>query len=147
MTYRYLETIQLSPGRKMFTDVTDRVKEVVYESSVKNGKALVYTPHTTTSVLINENEPRLLSDLAQKLEEMASCKEHYYHDDLEYRNCPPDEPLNGHSHCKSLYLSSSHEMIPVWDYQLRLGKWQSIFFVELESTERERNLQVLVEGK
>ena len=56
----------------------------------------------------------------------------YLHDLISLRSdCPPDEPINGHSHIRSLFFNTS-ETIPVIDGSPILGKWQSIFVVELD---------------
>jgi secondary thiamine-phosphate synthase enzyme len=57
---------------------------------------------------------------------------------------PPDEPLNGHAHCRHLLLSSS-ESLPVLNGRLRLGPWQRIFLIELDSA-RPRQVTVQVLG-
>lgn len=56
-------------------------------------------------------------------------------------DCNPDERINGHSHLKSLFLNSG-ELIPIVDGKLALGKWQSIFFIELDGP---RNREVLLQ--
>jgi thiamine phosphate synthase YjbQ (UPF0047 family) len=68
----------------------------------------------------------------------------YEHDDLDRRvGVPPDEPMNGHSHCRHLLLSSS-ETVPVVDGRLVLGTYQRIFLVELcQSRERHVVVQVI----
>jgi secondary thiamine-phosphate synthase enzyme len=143
--YTYHATLLYTPPREKFADVTDDIYRIVSDSGVVNGTVTLYTPHTTTAILINEHEERLLSDLERTLERIAPQTMHYLHDDLQYRDCPPDEPLNGHAHCKALFLQPS-QTIPIVDKGLLLGRWQSIFYLELDSLERERNLEILVNG-
>ena len=70
----------------------------------------------------------------------------YEHNDFSRRvDIPPDEPANGHSHCKALFLPASI-MLNIADGRLQLGRWQSLFFVELDDS-RERQISVLILGQ
>ncbi|MBI2665161.1 YjbQ family protein [Candidatus Woesearchaeota archaeon] len=128
------------PGLSVY-NLTPKIKGIVDSGSIDNGIALVFTKHTTTAVFINEHEDRLLEDFKIHLENIASKNKKYLHDDIELRDCPPDERLNGHAHLKALFLNSS-ETIPIIDSQLALGKWQSIFFLELDGS---RNREIIVQ--
>ncbi len=117
-----------------FLDITDRVEQCLRESEVENGLAVVFSRHTTAAVVIQENEPLLLVDLANTLERMSPRHGHYRHNDFAVRtvHMHVDECPNGHSHCQHLVLGSS-ETIPVVDGRLPLGQFQRIFVVELDS--------------
>jgi isopentenyl-diphosphate Delta-isomerase len=133
-------------GSGSFIDITDDVAAVVSSSEVRDGVVHVYSSHTTAAIRVNENEELLLSDFARCLERLVPAGAGYDHDDLSRRrNTPPDEPINGHSHCRHLLLSSS-EMVPVISGRLELGRWQRIFLIELCSP-RERNVVVQVLGR
>ena len=80
-------------------------------------------------------------DIKIFLEKIASTSNKYLHDDIELRNCPKNERINGHAHIKSLILNSS-EIIPIVNNEMVLGKWQSIFFIELDG---KRNREVIVQ--
>jgi isopentenyl-diphosphate Delta-isomerase len=127
-----------------FLDITDDVSAVMRSSGARHGLVHVYTTHTTAAIRINENEPLLLQDFRRFLDRVAPAGEGMYeHDDLPRRpGVPPDEPINGHAHCRHLLLSAS-EMVPIVDGQLELGRWQRIFLVELCSA-RERCVTVQV---
>ncbi len=128
-----------------FIDITSEVKEIVFRAGVRNGLVNVQTKHTTTAIIVNENEPLLHEDLKQLLERLAPCSAEYQHNDFSRRvDIPPDEPANGHSHCKALFLPVS-ACINVADGQLQLGRWQRIFLVELDEA-RERSVSVMVIG-
>ena len=60
------------------------------------------------------------------------------------RPCPPDEPANGHAHCKALFLRAS-ETLAVAGGRPRLGRWQRVFLVELDGP-RTRTLSLTVLG-
>jgi len=110
---------------KMFYDITSQIKPV------KDGLILVYSPHTTTSVKVMENESRLLKDIERWIEKKAPRWEHYDHDDIEHRPVPAHERMNAYSHLRSFYGSTS-EIIPVVNGELALGKWQKVMFIEYD---------------
>ena len=127
-----------------FINVTDQVAAVVERSGVTQGWVSVFSKHTTATVVLNENEPLLLADFARFLEQIAPAGA-YDHDDMARRvHVAPDEPRNGHAHCRQLLLSTS-ETVPVDGGRLELGRWQRIFLVELCS-ERPREVTVQVIG-
>jgi isopentenyl-diphosphate delta-isomerase len=128
-----------------FLDITDDVAAAVESSGARRGLVHVYSMHTTAAIRINENEPLLLGDFERFLGRLVPAGDGAYeHDDLDRRvGVPPDEPMNGHSHCRHLLLSSS-ETVPVVDGRLVLGTYQRIFLVELcQSRERHVVVQVI----
>jgi secondary thiamine-phosphate synthase enzyme len=130
-----------------FIDLTDWVIELVEQSGVQNGIVNVQTRHTTTAIIVNEHEPLLLEDLKRTLERIAPREGEYQHNDFTIRthNMTPDEKPNGHAHCQSLLLNSS-ALLNIVDGQIQLGRWQRIFFIELDCA-RERTVSVMVMGQ
>jgi secondary thiamine-phosphate synthase enzyme len=130
-----------------FIDLTDEVRAWVAQSGIANGMVNVQTRHTTTAVIINEHEPLLLDDLKELLTRIAPPQAHYRHNDFAIRtaNMTPDETPNGHAHCQSLLLSSS-ATVNVIDGALQLGRWQRIFFIELDHA-RPRTISLTVMGQ
>jgi secondary thiamine-phosphate synthase enzyme len=127
-----------------FVDITEDVVRCVAEAGIQDGRADVFSRHTTACIRINENEPLLLEDLKALLERMVPQKASYRHDDFSIRtvNLHEDERVNGHSHCRSLLLGAS-ESIPISGGRLLLGRWQSIFLAELDGpAQREFVVQV-----
>ena len=116
-----------------FIDITSQVADLVKKSGIHNGFVVIYSKHTTAAVIIQENEPLLLRDLANALERYSPRSAYYRHNDFNVRtdHMHDDECPNGHSHCQHMVLGSS-ETIPVVDGTLPLGKWQRIFVVELD---------------
>ncbi len=116
-----------------FVDITDWVSGCVRQARVSNGFVAVYSRHTTAAVKINENEPLLLRDMADFLEKLSPRHGTYQRNDFSIRtvNMSPDESPNGHAHCQRLMLSSS-ETIPLIGGRMQFGKYQSIFFIELD---------------
>ena len=130
-----------------FIDITDWVCQCVAESKVVNGFAVVYSKHTTAAVKINENEPLLLKDMACFLERFSPRDAGYQHNDFTIRtvNMTADEAPNGHAHVQHLLLGTS-ETVPVIDGMMQFGRYQSIFFIELDHP-RSREVMVQVVGE
>ena len=128
-----------------FVDVTDRLRDAVALSGVDTGLVNVMSAHTTTGVVVNQHEPRLLDDLHALLARLAPRGVAYCHDDLARRpGVAADEPRNGHAHCRALLLPTS-VCLNVLDGRLALGRWQRVFLVELDGP-RSRDLSVVVLG-
>ena len=130
-----------------FIDITDNVCELVQDSRITSGFAIVYSKHTTAAIKINENEPLLLKDMGEFLERMSPRNADYRHNDFSTRtvNMNADECPNGHAHCQHLLLGTS-ENIPIIDGQLQFGRWQRIFLIELDMP-RPREVLVQVIGE
>lgn len=128
-------------------DLTDEVRDAIDRSTISNGMALIYSPHTTCAIVINEHESGFIADFADLLAQLAPADGRYYrHDDLEIRTegIEPDTGTypNGHSHLRAGLLSSSSQAIPIVEGALMLGSWQRIFFCELD---RSRPRKVLIQ--
>jgi secondary thiamine-phosphate synthase enzyme len=129
-----------------FLDLTDRIGELVEGSGIRHGIVTVQAMHTTGAIVVNEREPLLLEDMRRLLEGLAPREHAYRHDDFSVRtvNLVAGERPNGHSHCKSLFLHTS-ETLNIDDGRLQLGRWQRIFFLELDGA-RPRSVSVMVMG-
>jgi len=126
-------------------DLTPRLRGLLAQSGVRAGFVTVTSRHTTAAVVVNENEARLLQDVREVYPRLIPPGDGYLHDDIELRDCPPDEPRNAHAHLLAMLLGSS-EVIPVVDGDLDLGTWQSVLLVELDGP-RERTVGVQVCGE
>ena len=114
-------------------DITENVEEIVRDSEIREGHVLVQPLHTTVGIFLNENESRLFEDLVIHLSErVPQIKGKYLHDDIAERNCPPDEPLNGHSHIKSAFYSNPSLSLILYGGELQLGEYQRILFAEFD---------------
>ena len=121
-------------------NITPDVVAFLATTTCFNGQMYVFSRHTTTALVINENEERLLEDLKRYLRQLISPSGKYLHNDLHLRkNIPPDEPMNAHSHLMAMMLNTS-EVIPIVEGQLALGTWQSLLLVDLDGP---RNRTVL----
>lgn len=127
-----------------FIDITDDVAAIVSRSGIRNGLVQICSFHTTAAIRVNEAEPLLHADF-RRLFERLTPPGPYDHDDLTRRvGVPPDEPMNARAHCQHLLLASS-ESLPLVNGRLRLGPWQRVFLIELDSSRR-RHLTVQVLG-
>ena len=106
----------------------------------------VQSLHTTTSIVVNEHEPQLLTDFAAVLERAAPPGASYRHDDVRLRtvNLIAGERINGHSHCQALLLASS-VCLNIANGCLQLGRWQRVFLAELDGPQT-RDLSVVIFG-
>jgi secondary thiamine-phosphate synthase enzyme len=122
-------------------DLTDDLRGAVERAEVSNGMALVYSPHTTCAIVINELDDGIAEDLAEALEELAPTADRYLHDERHGEHAP-----NGHSHVRAGVLASSSQTIPIVDGSLMLGRYQRVFFCELDSA-RARKVFIQVIGE
>ena len=129
-----------------FVDITPLLARTVREAGLVAGMTMVQTRHTTTGLLVNENEPLLLTDLEAFFARVATAPAGYAHDDFRRRtvNLTPYERKNGHAHCCASLLRTS-ESVAVVDGDLGLGRWQRLFLVDFDGGQR-RELSVTTIG-
>jgi secondary thiamine-phosphate synthase enzyme len=114
-----------TPARDALIDITGRVEEEVNKSKVGSGICVIYVPHTTAAVTINENaDPTVRRDILMTLERAAPVS-------LPYAHAEGNSP----AHVKASLVGSS-ATIPVEDGRLVLGTWQGIFFCEFDGPRR-----------
>jgi secondary thiamine-phosphate synthase enzyme len=143
-----LATIAIATERPtQFVDLTDRLAAFVGDSGIRLGLINIQTLHTTTAMVVNEHEPLLLADFGALLEDVAPAHTGYRHDDISVRtvNLTLGERPNGHAHCRALLLPSS-VCLNVVDGRLQLGRWQRVFFVDLDGPQS-RQVTVLMVGE
>ena len=102
-------------------DITRKVQSIVDESGVKNGLCLIFVPHTTAAVTINENaDPDVKSDILKEINKVIPFSDSYRH-------------MEGNSaaHIKASLFGSSETVI-IQNGKLQLGTWQGIFFCEFD---------------
>jgi secondary thiamine-phosphate synthase enzyme len=109
-------------SRNEIVDVTDRVQRLVEEHGVREGLAILYVPHTTAAVTVNENyDPDVKHDVLAKLSAMIPKSETYYQHD----------EGNSDSHLKTALVGNS-AMLIVEEGKLLLGQWQGVYFCEFD---------------
>ncbi len=123
-------------NRCEFADITGQVASFVSKAGIKEGDAIVYCPHTTAGITINENADRsVVHDILLTLEELVPyLRPGYRHDEG-----------NSDAHCKSSLIGCSKQFV-IRDGQLVLGTWQGIFFCEFDGP-RSRSFIVQVRGE
>ena len=129
-----MQEIRLTTERKTeLVNITDRVQAALGDT---NGAAaaLVYVPHTTAGVTINEHaDPLVARDLESALQQVV-------HDDWKWKHVEDPDGPNAPSHVRSS-LMSTQVLVPLRDGRLALGRWQGIFFCEFDGP-RDRSVYV-----
>ena len=112
--------------------LTAELERFVQVHGERDGAVVVSTQHTTTGVIVNELEERLLLDLQQWLRQLAPPTTAWKHNDLELRpGIPDDEPRNAHAHLQALLLGHQ-ATVSVCNGALQLGRYQDVILVELD---------------
>ena len=123
-------------NRNQMIDITSQVGSLVGKSGVVDGDVIVYCPHTTAAITINENaDPSVPHDLLLTLEELVPRHRSGYR---HYEG-------NSDSHCKSSLIGCSEQVL-IKGGALQLGTWQGIFFCEFDGP-RSRKVVVQVRGE
>ena len=115
-------------------DITSSVAEAVRESKIDSGLCIVFCPHTTAAITINENaDPDVVSDMIMGLEKLAPENLNYRHNEG-----------NSDAHIKSSLVGCSEQII-ISGGALVLGTWQGIYFCEYDGP-RNRKVHINVIG-
>lgn len=122
-------------SHKQCVDITERVREIVHTSGVKNGICQVMALHATAAIVVNENyDPDIGLDLLKALDRAIPEHEGWQHDRVDN---------NAQAHLIASILGPS-ETIPVENGDLLLGRWQGIMFVELDGPRSDREISVQI---
>lgn len=118
-------------SRNELLEITDRLRQLLASQNVTQGMLIVYVPHTTAAVTINENaDPDVKRDMLAKLAEMVPQRETYYR----------HAEGNSDSHVKASLVGQSVTVL-VEGGRLVLGRWQGVYFCEFDGP-REREVYV-----
>ncbi len=118
--------------------LTTELRRFVQQHGEQDGAVVVSGQHTTTAMIINEMEERLLMDLKRWLSQQAPPGADWKHDDLELRRgIPDDEPRNAHAHLQALMLGNE-VIVNVSNGELQLGQYQEVMLVELDGPRQRR---------
>ena len=131
-----MKTIFLKTHRRQeFIDITSHVNEVLSDSGVSHGTAVVFVPHTTAGITINENaDPDVIHDILMTLEELIPhLRSGYRHNEG-----------NSDAHVKASLIGSAVTVIIEQD-RLCLGTWQSLYFCEFDGP-RSRKVFVQIQS-
>ena len=113
-----------------FQDISHEIQQIITRSGVENGTCLIFVPHTTAGITINEHaDPSVVEDIAAQLNNMVP--QH-----TEYRHLEGNAP----AHIKASLMGNSQTLL-IEDGMLVLGTWQGVFFCEFDGP---RNRGVIV---
>jgi len=123
-------------SRNQMIDITSQVGSLVNKNGITDGVVIVYCPHTTAAITINENaDPSVPHDLLLTLEQLLP----------QHRSGYRHSEGNSDSHCKSSLIGCS-EQVRIQGGSLQLGTWQGIFFCEFDGP-RSRKVIVQIRGE
>jgi secondary thiamine-phosphate synthase enzyme len=115
-----------SKERNEMIDITEEIKSIILESKVFSGICVLYTPHTTAGIIINENaDPDVKNDLLNALEKMVP--------NINFQHSEG----NSDSHLKSALVGKDKTLI-IKNSELVLGTWDSIYFMEADGPRRRK---------
>lgn len=121
MSNFFKHTLETHTSQSM-SKITSYIKEDIKQSDVKEGLAIIYCPHTTAGITINENaDPDVVKDLLYGFEKV------YPTFDSKYRHFEG----NSHSHLKSSTIGVSNQLI-IHRGRLVLGQWQDVYFCDFD---------------
>ena len=131
-----MKTLQVKSHKPTeMIDITRDVCIAICEAEITNGQAVIFTPHTTAAITINENaDPDVCSDMIMGINKLVPSQDSYQH-------------LEGNSaaHIKSSLFGASETVI-INNGKAVLGTWQGIYFCEFDGP-RQRQLHIQVIGK
>jgi secondary thiamine-phosphate synthase enzyme len=115
--------------------ISNLIRTDIRQSKILNGIAIIYCPHTTSGIIINENaDPHVVMDLLYVYKKLFQDK------DLKYLHAEG----NSHAHAKAVTVGTSTTII-IDNGQILLGHWQDIFFCDFDGP-REREFFVKIIG-
>lgn len=123
-------------GEMDIINLTDRIDDIVKESSVRNGLCIIFSRSSTSAVTTLEFEPGLVEDMRRFYERIIPRGIEYEHEKKWHDG-------NGHSHIRASMLKPDL-CVPIVNGSLALGTWQQIVFVEFDIRARERSIIVQI---
>ena len=122
-------------SRSQMVDITGKVREEVRRSGVSDGICVVYVPHTTAGVTVNENaDPAVAADILEHLAKLVPQGRYRHREG------------NADSHIKASLMGFSQVLL-VEGGDLSLGTWQGVFFCEFDGPRRRRvQVKVICDG-
>ncbi len=126
-----------TPERRSYLNITRQVEEILTESGIQEGLCLVNAMHITASVYINDDEPGLIQDYDDWLEQLAphAPTSHYRH------NRTGED--NGDAHLKRQVMGRE-VVVAVTSGRLDFGPWEQIFYAEFDGRRRKRVLVKII---
>ncbi len=132
-------TFEIATRGKGTYEITDRVKEAVRDSKIKNGIVTVFLAHTSASLVIYENaDATAREDLHRFFEKLVPEEGDYIHN--------AEGPDDSTSHLR-MALTRTSETIPIHAGRLALGTWQGIYLFEHRKAAHRRQVSISVMGE
>ena len=125
-------------ARDEVIDVTEKVREIVSKSKIREGLACVFVVGSTAAVTTVEHEPGLVADMRDAMDRLYPKSNDYEHHQRWGDG-------NGHSHIRASFVGPSLT-VPIVDGNLVLGTWQQIVLLEFDNKPRSREVAVQIVG-
>jgi secondary thiamine-phosphate synthase enzyme len=123
-------------ARNQLIDITGKIQKTIFNSGISDGTIVVYCPHTTAAITINENaDPDVVHDILLTLSELIP----------HHRSGYKHSEGNSDAHVKSSLVGCSITAI-ISDRKLQLGRWQGIYFCEFDGPRR-RTVHIQITGQ
>ena len=136
------ETFVIDTDQRIeLVDLTNRIMEFVRRFNIREGMLSIWSMHTTCTLLINEFQGALLSDIKRFLEQMVARDAEYLHNDPNHSDC---DRQNADSHLRAMLLGHSLTL-QISGGEVVLGQWQRILMAELDGP-RARSLRIQILG-
>ncbi|MBI4743502.1 MAG: YjbQ family protein [Actinobacteria bacterium] len=133
----YFNQISISTSGKIeLKDITNDIRLLLEKSKISDGILLVYSPHTTTAIIVNENESGLVRDIESAVKSLIPWEKNYIHNSID---------TNAASHIAGAFIGNSASLI-IENSKLVLGTWQSVFFLEMDGP-RSRQVKIKIIGE
>jgi len=131
-----VHTLTISTTKKNeLIDITPQIEEIVRKSKIREGICVIYTPHATTAIIINENyDPHVMDDVLDALHKLIP-EGKWQHDRIDN---------NAAAHIKSAIIGPS-QTIPIKDSKLMLGQWQAIMFADFDGPRNKRQIIITLQ--
>jgi len=129
-----MKTLQIVSHQQVeMIDISTEVRRAISSCNIRNGLALVFTPHTTAAITINENaDPDVTRDILMEINKIVPLADGYHHSEG-----------NSAAHLKSSLFGASETLI-IEEGQPVLGTWQGVYFCEFDGPRRRRiHIQVI----
>lgn len=118
-------------------DITEKVENLVDKSKIKNGICLIFVPHATAAIILEEAESGLMEDIKKFIQSKFPKGVDYEHDRIDD---------NADSHLGSGFIGQSR-ILPIKNGEIVRGTWQRPFFLELDGPRERREIIVTVIGE
>jgi len=116
-----------SSNRTQFLDITNQIQQAVQDLAIDNGLVVVFNPHTTAGVTINEGaDPDVVRDMSVTMDKLIPWQDGYHHAEG-----------NSAAHIKASMFGSSLTIL-VEEGRLCLGTWQKVYFCEFDGPRRRK---------